>query len=382
MPGPGSLGPYPGIMATEQERLDRIRFQRRVLAAAFAILGLAAVLWLTVRLGGILFMVFVSVFAAVALEPPVHYLVKRGWRRGSATGMVFLAVLVLTIGFIWALAPLFVEQINQMIDLLPVWIANVLTWIQDTFSIDMGEIDIQDVGVDIAGGVQTVGAFLVGGVIGLTASIGGFLIFITTVALFTYYMLAELPQLQRTVLQWMPVDQQRRALHIWDLAVEKMGGYIYSRLVLAIVSAAFSTIFLTFLEVPFALSLGIWVGVLSQFIPVVGTYLAAVLPSIVALSSQGPSTMVWVIVFFTAYQQIENYVFSPRITRKTMEIHPAVSVAAIFIGGNLMGGIGVILALPMTGIIQAIISEWGRRHDIIIDETAPAETSPAPPSDA
>jgi predicted PurR-regulated permease PerM len=78
--------------------------------------------------------------------------------------------------------------------------------------------------------------------------------------------------------------------------------------------------------------------------------------------------MIWVIIFFTAYQQVENYVFSPRITKRTMEIHPAVSIAAIIIGGKLMGGIGVVLALPMTGIIQAIISESSKRHDVILDD--------------
>lgn len=357
-------------MATEQERAERHRFQRRVLSGAVALLGFAVVLWLAVRLSNVLFMVFVSIFAAVALEPPVHFLAKRGWKRGSATGVVFLAVLVGTIGFFWALAPLFVDQINQMLELIPVWIENLLTWIQDTFDFDLSEFDFSEVGADIAGGIESVGGFLVGGIVGLTATIGGFLIFITTVALFTFYMIAELPQLQRTVLQWMPEGQQRRALHIWDIAVEKMGGYIYSRLILAIVSATFSTLFLSFLDVPFALSLGIWVGVLSQFIPVIGTYLAAILPAIVALSSQGTATMIWVIVFFVAYQQIENYVFSPRITKRTMEIHPAVSVAAIFIGGQLMGGIGVVLALPMTGIIQAIISESGRRHEVVGREEA------------
>ena len=55
---------------------------------------------------------------------------------------------------------------------------------------------------------------------------------------------------------------------------------------------------------------------------------------------------------------------------RTMEIHPAISIAAIFIGASLMGGIGVILALPMTGIIQAIISESRKRHDVILDEEA------------
>jgi predicted PurR-regulated permease PerM len=362
-------------MATTQEIADRKNFRSRTLSVAFVILGVAAVLWLIFSLSDILFMVFVAIFLSVALVPPVHFLAKRGWRRGSATGVVFLAGLLLAIGFIWALAPLFVDQVTLLIEAIPGSIDSLLTFLEDTFGFDLSDFDLEDAGTDIAGGLKSVGGFLVGGIVGLTASIGGFLLFATTVALFSFYMIAELPQLQRTVLSFMPEDQQRRSLHIWDIAVEKMGGYIYSRLVLAIVSATFTTLFLTLLDVPFALSLGIWVGVLSQFIPVIGTYLAAILPAIVALASNGTSTMIWVIVFFTAYQQVENYIFSPRITKRTMEIHPAVSVAAIFIGASLMGGIGVILALPMTGIIQAIISESRKRHDVILDD---ADDAPQP----
>jgi predicted PurR-regulated permease PerM len=136
-----------------------------------------------------------------------------------------------------------------------------------------------------------------------------------------------------------------------------------------------TALLLTILDVPFAVSLGVWVGVLSQFIPVVGTYLAAILPAVVALSSQGVTTMVWVILYFLAYQQIENYFIAPRITERTMEIHPAVSIGAIIIGSALLGPIGVILALPMAGIIQALISETRSQHAVILDEqpgSAPA----------
>jgi predicted PurR-regulated permease PerM len=176
----------------------------------------------------------------------------------------------------------------------------------------------------------------------------------------------------------MPERRQREALHIWDVAVEKMGGYIYSRLILAFISGSIAAAFLAFLDVPFALSLGIWIGVLSQFIPVVGTYLALILPAIVALSSNGTTTMIWVIVFFVAYQQVENLLLSPRITKRTMSIHPAVSIAAIIMGGQLMGAIGIILALPMAGIIQALISESSRRHELFLDAESPPEDSVEP----
>jgi predicted PurR-regulated permease PerM len=157
-------------------------------------------------------------------------------------------------------------------------------------------------------------------------------------------------------------------MYIWDVAVEKMGGYVYSRLILAVLSATITYVFLTILDVPFALPLGIWVGILSQFVPVIGTYLASIFPALVALTFNDLATALWIVVFFVGYQQLENYLISPRITKRTMEIHPAVSVGAIIIGGTLLGGIGVILALPMAGIIQAIISESRQPYDVIVDD--------------
>jgi len=351
------------------------RFIRRTLTVAAVIVGVAAVLWLGFLLRNVLFMVFVAVFVAVALEPPVLLLAKRGWRRGAATGVVFLAAFLLVVLFIWALAPLFVRQVEQLINAIPGLVESTLVFLQDTFGFDLSEIDPAQIGRDLLEGVQNIGGAVAGGVLGLASSVFGFLIFATTVALFSFYMLAELPQLQRTVLSFMPEEQQKKALRVWVVAVEKMGGYIYSRLILAAVSATITYMFLTLLDVPFAISLGIWVGILSQFVPVVGTYLASILPAIVALTFRDVSTALWVVVFFVAYQQLENYLIAPRITKRTMEIHPAISVGAIIIGGTLLGGIGVILALPMAGIIQALISESRKSYQVITDNDLPVSES-------
>lgn len=341
---------------------------------AGVLLATALALWLVLRLSNILFMVFVSLFLAVAIEPPVHYLAKRGWRRGAATGVVFLAAFALVVVFLIALVPLFVQQINQLIEAVPGYVAALARFFEDTFGLQLSDLEVQQEGQNLASLINAAGGTLVGGVIGLTTGLFSFLFFISTVAIFSFYMVAELPKLQHTVLSFMPPDQQRDALHVWDIAVEKMGGYIYSRLILAILSAFISTLVLTLLGVPFALSLGIWVGVLSQFIPIIGTYLAAVLPAIVALSANGPTNALWVILFFVAYQQLENYLISPRITKRTMEIHPAVSIAAILIGAALMGGIGILLALPMAGIIQALISESSAyRHEVIPEVPEPVD---------
>lgn len=360
---------------TQPARSDHRLFVVRTLTVAVVILGAAAVIWLAFRLRSVLFMVFVSVFVTVAFEPPVHFLNKRGWRRGTATGLVFLLAFLITAVFVWTLVPLFVQQMERLINAIPGIVESFLVFLEETFGFDFVDIDPAEVGRNMLSSVQNLTGAVAGGVVGLASTLLGFLIFATTVALFSFYMLAELPKLQRTVLSFMPEAQQRRALRIWDVAVEKMGGYVYSRLILAVVSATVTYVFLTALGVPFAISLGVWVGILSQFVPVVGTYLASILPGLVALTFNDLATAAWVVAFFIGYQQLENYLISPRITKRTMEIHPAISVGAIIIGGTLLGAIGVILALPMAGIIQAIIGESRKSYDVVLDDTDPVSGS-------
>jgi predicted PurR-regulated permease PerM len=327
------------------------------------------------RLRSLIFMVFVALFLAVAIEPAVHFLEKRGWKRGLATGLVFLGLFVLVVLFLMLLVPLFVNQVNSLIDQLPVYIENVTQQLSEWFNIEISTESLQQEAAGLPDLIAGAGGTILGGVVSITTGIFSFLFFVTTVAIFAFYMVADLHRLQRTILSTMNPKRQRNALHVWDVAVEKMGGYIYSRLILAFLSGLLTALLLTILDVPFAVSLGVWVGVLSQFIPVVGTYLAAILPAVVALSSRGLGTTLWVIAYFLAYQQIENYFIAPRITERTMEIHPAVSIGAIIIGSALLGPIGVILALPMAGIIQALISETRSQHAVILDENP--EAAPA-----
>jgi predicted PurR-regulated permease PerM len=65
------------------------------------------------------------------------------------------------------------------------------------------------------------------------------------------------------------------------------------------------------------------------------------------------------------YQQIENYLFSPRITARTMELHPAIAFGAALGGAAVLGAVGAVLALPGAAMAQALISDWGDRHQVI-----------------
>jgi predicted PurR-regulated permease PerM len=110
----------------------------------------------------------------------------------------------------------------------------------------------------------------------------------------------------------------------------------------------------------------LWVGLISQFLPVIGTYLAGVLPVLLTFI-ESPTKALIILVFILVYQQVENYLFSPRITARTLELHPALAFGGALAGAAVLGPIGALLALPAVAMGQALISAWGVRHDVIDD---------------
>ena len=138
-----------------------------------------------------------------------------------------------------------------------------------------------------------------------------------------------------------------------------------SRGVLAVLSAIAHWIAFEMLNVPFSVPLA-WVGIMSQFIPVVGTYIAGALPILITLIDT-PRTGLFVLLVVLAYQQIENYLFAPKVTAQTMEIHVAVAYGSMLVG-PLLGVVGALLALPFAATMQAFIS--GYRQHFEVEEDA------------
>jgi len=164
-------------------------------------------------------------------------------------------------------------------------------------------------------------------------------------------------------------------LHMWEVAIHKTGGYLYSRLLLATISAAFAWVAFEVIGVPSPLALALWMGVVSQFVPVIGTYIGGALPLLVALLDE-PRNALWILLFMFVYQQFENYFLAPRITSATMAIHPAVAFGVAIAGANIIGPIGALLALPAAAIIQAFVSTYLERHEVVEHEMVEGQLGP------
>jgi predicted PurR-regulated permease PerM len=190
---------------------------------------------------------------------------------------------------------------------------------------------------------------------GVVGAVGSLLIQTFTVLLFSYYLLADGPRLRRALFATFSPDRQREIARMWEISIEKTGGYVVSRVQLAAISAVVHAVLFAIVGLPSPIAYGIWVGVISQFIPAVGAYLAAILPILAGLTVD-PSTAIWAAVILLAYQQVENYWLAPKLAEQRMALHPAVGFAAAIAGILLMGALGAFLALPVAAIGQAFVS--------------------------
>jgi predicted PurR-regulated permease PerM len=316
--------------------------------------------------GSVIFTVLMSWFAAIAMAPPVNWLAKR-MKRGLATIIVMLAFLLFVILFIAAFGSLLVDQLSQLVSRIPELIDSALTFVNTNFNQSLTlEGILAGVGgdsVDFGTIAKTIG----GNLFGILSSVLGSVFGLFTFALFAFYFSAQMPQLQRWIASLFPARQQGIVGNVWRLTAEKTGGYVGARVVLGTINAVTSGIVFFAIGLPYWLPLAIWTGVVAQFVPTIGTYIAIILPVLVGLLSDKPVTGVIALVWALLYQQVENLTIEPRISAKAVDVNPAVSFGAVLLGAALFGVAGAFLAVPVVAMMLALLDIYGKRYDLATD---------------
>lgn len=342
-------------------------FWRALIAICFTAAAFLMIRSILGRLESLIQVMVISLFVSFALEPVVNWLQARGWKRGLATMTCFLVVFGIGGLFVGVMTNLVVSQTSDLADKAPEYMTKATDWLNSTFDTDITSHELNKTIAKYQDDLTSIAANVGGRALSVTGSVLGTVFQIMTVFLFSFYMIAEGPQFRRNVCSVLPQKRQQLVLSLWELSITKTGGWVYSRVLLAAASAATSWIAFSIIGIPSPLAMALWMGIVSQFIPVIGTYLGGSLPLLIALIND-PIDAVWVLVWILVYQQIENYVLSPRITGHTMDLHPAVAFGAALAGVSLFGPIGGILALPAAAVIQAFVSSYLERHDVV--ETA------------
>ncbi|MBQ1356982.1 MAG: AI-2E family transporter, partial [Aeriscardovia sp.] len=147
------------------------------------------------------------------------------------------------------------------------------------------------------------------------------------------------------------------------------------RIILAAISSVCMAIYMLIMHVPYWLPLCLMYALVSQFIPMVGAFIGAILPLVIVWTGQGFKWALFLAIYILVYQQVENMILAPKIQQKTMSVHPAIGLIAVFVFGEAFGVLGSFLALPITASLEVVFDAYFMRTSLV---DSPLLSDPAP----
>jgi predicted PurR-regulated permease PerM len=343
---------------------DNARLYRSALLLAAVFLAVRLAIWAFGRIDTLLLSLLLAWLLAISMEPVVAALNRQGMRRGTAVGIVLVGGALAVAGIVAAFGGAFFSQMAELAQSIPNIARTFVSWLNDTFGLTFDPNALANTLNANTSQIANIATDLAGGVVGILTALAGWIFQLAAVALFAFYFAADGPRLRRAIGRMMPASRQQVFVTVWDTTVTKTGGYVISKALLALLSTIAHGLAFAWLEVPYWLPMALWVGVTSQFLPVIGTYLGIALPVLATVFTE-PRTALVIVVFATLYQQLENYILVPRVSRRTMDIHPAVAFASVVVGIALFGWIGGLVAIPLSAVIVSVASAYGHRYELI-----------------
>jgi predicted PurR-regulated permease PerM len=356
-------------LSTMEERIVRFRARTilAVLGIVLAVVALLQVLWLARQ---VLTWVLIAVFLALALDPFVSFLMRRGIRRrGLAIGTAYLIVAGLVVLVGATFVPTLVNEVRSFVDAVPNYVED-LTKGRGRLGFLERDYQVVERVRDALSGVQFSRILGVSGTaVAVTRGVITAIVATITIIVLTFFMLLEGPLIIERVLGLVPEDRRPRWQMVGRQIYATIGGYVAGALTIALVAGVTTAILLSVLSVSYAIALALVVAI-TDLIPLAGATIGAVIVSTVAFLDRGLTVGLIVVVVFIVYQQVENHVLYPLVYSRTIALSPLTILIAVLIGASLAGVLGALAAIPIAGTIQVLLTEWlrGRREGTLIAE--------------
>ena len=335
-----------------EERVVTFR-PRTILVALGLVLLVVSLLALVYLAWHIITWILIAVFLAIALNPAVEMLVKRGLGRGPAAALVFIAALLVIAGIAYLVVPPLIDQIRDFVNAVPGLLDDLtkgrgpLGFLERDYKVvERVREAVESKGLGSLLGVTTPAVAVAKGVV--TAVVG-----IVTVSFLTFFMLLEGPATIDRFLGALPKSTADRWRRVGHDIYRTIGGYVTGNLVISFIAGVASAAVLFAIGSSYAVALGLVVAIFD-LVPLAGATIAAVLVTLVVIVELGWIQAVIVAVFFVVYQQLENHVLQPLVYGRTVQLSPLAVLIAILIGAELAGVLGALAAIPVAGSLVAV----------------------------
>ncbi|MEV7180951.1 AI-2E family transporter [Kitasatospora sp. NPDC093679] len=303
------------------------------------------------RLEQLLALVVLAAFIAVGLEPLVGGLVRLRLRRGWAVAAVLAVFCAVTAGFLVLVIPPVGRQAAVLADAVPGWLRqlhdhqSVLGRVEDHYHlVDRARHAVGGGGTDLVGGVVGAGRLVLDTVASLVV-----------VVTLTLYFMTGLPGIKEFCYRFVPRSRRGRAREITEEVLARTGRYMLGNLLTSAVAGLATFAWCVAVSVPYAAVLGMFVA-LMDLVPMVGSTVAGVVVSLVALAVSWPVALATA-AFYIGFRMLEDYLIMPRTMKYTVDVNPLVTVLAVLVGGVLMGIIGALVAVPAAVALEMALKE-------------------------
>jgi putative permease len=325
-----------------------------VARAGLVVLGLGLATYVLWHIHEVIFLLFLGILLATAIEPIVNYLRRGPFGRGTGVLAVYTAI-VLVLGTVTAVVvPSLAAQSDAFFASIPAKIGALRP-----FAEQLGPRVVEDAAVraiDRVGDTVSNPTVPVDeqSLLQILATIGHFLISFMTVFFLAFYWLVERAAIKRALLRLVTPSRARAVNAVWLEVEEKLGGWVRGQLLVMAVMGVMAGVGFWFMGLPNPVLLGVLAG-LGELVPMIGPFLAFA-PAILVALGIDPWLALMVLVYAVVIQQIESNFLVPRIMGHTVGVSPLTVLLGILIGAILYGLPGAFLAVPIAGAIQVIVA--------------------------
>jgi predicted PurR-regulated permease PerM len=281
---------------------------------------------------------------------------KRGMSRASAVAVIFISVIGFVIFFIAVVIPPVVSQGTQLINSGPSLLAQLennstIADLNKQFGvIDTLQTKLREMTAD---GTLIISAF--GGVIGVGRSVLSGAFTALTILILTLYFITSLPQMVGMGVRFAPASRRDRIERLTNAVISRVGSFVGSQIVIAFMASVFTLALSLVLGLPSPVAVAMIVLVCG-LIPLIGHFIGCSVVTIIALT-QSVSIGIIAFIAYVVYVQIENYLVTPRIMKRTLSVPGAVTIISALIGTSLLGLVGGLLAVPVAASVILILDE-------------------------
>jgi predicted PurR-regulated permease PerM len=325
------------------------------------ILIVIAIVWLLISARGALAPLFISFILAYLLNPIVGFLEGHKFRRTSAIlllllglGLLFLLLWVIIAPIVKLQTVTLVQRFPDYVRVIEGWLESGLARLQVIPSVEfqkflreslaaLGQLPVQL--------LQTGGTFLLRTTSGIFSIIIG-LAYLALIPILTFYTLRDFDEFVETFFQYIHQNYRDEVERRLGRLNEMMGSFIRGQLTVGLIASVLYVIGFYMADVPFWLLLGILAGLVSVFPYVEWIVGLPITLVFTVIQHQDWLHSLAVLIVFGIISPMMAMVIIPRVIGGRVGIHPVVIIAAILIGGELMGFVGILLAVPLAAAIK------------------------------